>query len=89
MVKDGSGVWRLDGTSTYTGSTTVNSGELGGSGTIASTVVGGTSAHSIHPSAGLAATAASTFTVGGVTSNANTTLDFNLVTPDSAARRRW
>ena len=84
MVKNGVGTWALDGISTYTGNTTVNAGTLGGSGTLASTVVGGSAAHTIAPSAGLVGNTATTFTVGGLTTNVNTTLAFNLVTPGTA-----
>jgi hypothetical protein len=85
MTKAGAGTLLLNGTSTgYTSTITVNAGTLGGSGTVGGTVAAGSGAHTIAPSATLASTTATKLTVGGLTTNNNTTLAFNLVTRNIA-----
>jgi autotransporter-associated beta strand protein len=85
LVKNGAGTLLLNGSSNYAGTTTLNGGTLGGSGTITSNVVAGAAAHTIAPSAGLPGGSSATLTVGGLTTNANTTLAFNLVTPGASS----
>jgi autotransporter-associated beta strand protein len=67
------------GSATGTGNVTLTAGTLGGSGTIAGTVGGGSGAHTISPSATLAPATVAKLTVGGLTTNTNTTLAFRLV----------
>jgi autotransporter-associated beta strand protein len=71
------------GSATGSGTVTLNGGTLGGGGTIAGTVAGGTGAHTIAPSANLAPATVAKLTVGGLTTNANTTLAFRLETPNT------
>jgi autotransporter-associated beta strand protein len=68
------------GSATGSGSVAMDGGTLGGNGSVGS-IVAGSSAHTIAPSATLASNTATTLTAGGLTTNANTTMAFNLVTP--------
>jgi hypothetical protein len=77
----GPGTVILRGTTDTTGPLTVHAGKLGGYGTITGAVVAGTGAHTIAPSAGLTGPTSGTMTAGSLTTNGNTTLSFNLVTP--------
>jgi hypothetical protein len=64
----------------------MNGGTLGGSGIISGVVhdpVAGP--WKIHPSETLSSTSATTLQVGGLTTSANATLDFNLVTPGASS----
>jgi autotransporter-associated beta strand protein len=66
------------GSGTGTGNVILNGGTLGGTGTIAGTVVAGTGAHTINP--GLAGSVG-TLTIGGLTTDTATTLAFDLTSP--------
>jgi autotransporter-associated beta strand protein len=77
-------VTNTTGSATGTGAVALNAGTLGGSGTISGAVNAGAAPHTIAPSATLASTSATKLTVGSLTTNANTTLAFNLVTPNTA-----
>ena len=77
-------VSNLTGSATGSGNVVLNGGVLGGYGTIGGAVVAGTGAHVVHPSATLAAGSAGTLRLGSLTTNAGSTLDFNLVTPNTA-----
>jgi fibronectin-binding autotransporter adhesin len=72
------------GSGTGTGTVRLAAGTLGGSGAVAGTVLAGGSAHRIHPGETRGANTATTLTIGGLTTNGNTTLDFNLVTPGAS-----
>ena len=92
-----SGNLTLTSANTYTGNTTIsggkllvtgslanttvvmNGGTLAGTGTILGAITAGTAAHIISP--GGAAATVGTLTVGGLTTNANTTLAFDLTSP--------
>jgi fibronectin-binding autotransporter adhesin len=63
-----------------TPSVVLNGGTLAGSGTIAGPITAGTAAHTINPGA-TGANSVGTLTVGGLTTNANTTLAFDLGAP--------
>jgi autotransporter-associated beta strand protein len=69
------------GSATGSGAVTLNGGTLGGGGTISGAVIAGSAAHTIAPSATLAANSFKTLTLGPLTTNTNTTLSFNLVSP--------
>jgi autotransporter-associated beta strand protein len=75
-------VSNTSGSGTGTGNVLLNGGTLGGTGFISGKVVAGTSAHTINP--GLVSSVG-TLTVGGLTTNANTTLQFDLTTPTAAS----
>ena len=66
------------GSATGTGNVTLNGGTLGGSGKISGIVLAGIAPHTIAPSATLSGNTATTLTLAGLTTNANTTLAFNL-----------
>jgi fibronectin-binding autotransporter adhesin len=72
------------GSATGTGNVVMDGGTLGGNGSV-SNVVAGAGAHTIAPSATLTNTSATTLTMGGLTTSANTTLAFNLVTPGTSS----
>jgi fibronectin-binding autotransporter adhesin len=72
------------GSATGTGVVALNGGTLGGSGTISGAVNAGAAAHTIAPSASLSSTSATKLTVGSLKTNSNTTLAFNVVTPNTA-----
>jgi fibronectin-binding autotransporter adhesin len=72
------------GSATGAGAVTLDGGTLGGNGSIGGTVAAGSGAHTIAPSATLASTVKTTLTAAGLTTGSNTTLAFNLVTPDIA-----
>jgi fibronectin-binding autotransporter adhesin len=74
----------MNAVNNYTGTTTINNGTLGGAGTISGNVAAGSAPHTIAPSATLASSTATTLTVGGLTTNADTTIALNLVTSDVA-----
>jgi autotransporter-associated beta strand protein len=59
----------------------INGGTLGGEGTVAGTVVAGTGAHTIAPSATRTAGLRTTLTVGGLTTSPQTMLSFRLTAP--------
>jgi hypothetical protein len=84
LALSGAGTLVMSSTANSYGTTTLNGGILGGSGTIAGNVLAGSAAHTIYPSATLAPGSATTLTVGGLTTNSNTALKFNLNTPNSA-----
>ncbi|MFI5377705.1 MAG: autotransporter-associated beta strand repeat-containing protein, partial [Tepidisphaerales bacterium] len=75
------------GSATGPGTVTLNGGTLAGSlagGTVAGPVLAGTGPHTIAPGAGLTAGTFGTLTLnGGLTTNSNTTLAFNLGAPVS------
>jgi hypothetical protein len=62
---------------------TLNGGTVTGHGTITGTLLAGTAAHTIAPSAGQSPSTTGTLTASKLTTNANTALAFNLVTPDT------
>jgi autotransporter-associated beta strand protein len=84
VTLSGPGTVLMNNTNSSSGSTTINNGTLGGSGTITGNVVAGAAAHTIAPSATLASNTATALTVGGLTTNADTTMAFNLITPGPA-----
>jgi hypothetical protein len=73
----------LNGVSTYDAPTNLAGGTLGGSGTLASSLVAGATPHTIAPSVTLAPTTTATLTAAGLTTNNHTTLQLKLVTPNA------
>ncbi len=73
-------VTNTTGSATGTGNVTLNGGTLIGNGTISGTVLGGSGPHTINP--GITTTAAN-LTLGGLSTNSNTTLAFDLTSPES------
>jgi autotransporter-associated beta strand protein len=73
------------GSGTGSGAVTLNGGALGGYGTISGAVLAGTALHTIAPSATLASNSTGKLTVGALTTNSNTRLAFNLVTPGTSS----
>jgi autotransporter-associated beta strand protein len=71
------------GSGTGTSTVTLNGGTLGGSGTISGAANAGSAAHTIFPSASSGIT--TTLSVGSLTLNANSTLTFNLASPDTGS----
>jgi fibronectin-binding autotransporter adhesin len=84
ITQSGAGTLILSGTISYTGGTTLNSGTLGGTGVITGSVFAGSSPHTINP--GLP-NSTGTLTLGGLTTNPNTTLAFDLTSPTAANDR--
>jgi autotransporter-associated beta strand protein len=68
-----------------TGNVILNGGSLAGYGRIHATVLAGAGPHTIAPSATLPSTSTGTLTLGGLTTNANSVLAFNLVTPGASS----
>jgi fibronectin-binding autotransporter adhesin len=69
------------GSATGSGNVILNSGTLAGTASVAGTVIAGSGPHTISP--GAAANSVGTLTLGGLTTNANTTLAFDLFSPIS------
>lgn len=76
------GLWvtNTTGSATGAGNVTLNGGTLGGTGIIAGKIVPGSGPHTISPGANTA-NSIGTLTVGGLSTNANTTLSFDLTAP--------
>jgi autotransporter-associated beta strand protein len=70
---------------TSNGAVILNGGTLGGNASITGPVVPGTAAHSINPGAAGPNSIGTLTLNGGLTTNANTTLAFDLGSPDTAA----
>jgi fibronectin-binding autotransporter adhesin len=66
------------GSATGTGNVTLNGGSLFGNGTISGSVLAGSGPHTINPGG---SNSTATLTIGGLSTNANTTLAFDLGSP--------
>ncbi len=68
------------GSATGTGNVTLNGGTFGGTGIITGSLIAGTAAHTINPGSAVA-NSIGTLKIGGLTTNPNTTLAFDLASP--------
>jgi MYXO-CTERM domain-containing protein len=71
------------GSATGSGAVTLDGGTLGGHGIISGAVTAGSAPHTIAPT--VAPTGSGTLTLGSLTTSADTTLAFNLVSPGSSS----